>query len=104
MLRREFSYIQEIGQTTVRSEVSDGEWWYYSNQGKNKLLNNEVIQRLYEKNDFTRLFKLCTPIQKKILCLKIMGYSQKEIAKRLNKKEGSISYHMKMIRELHDNL
>jgi DNA-binding CsgD family transcriptional regulator len=33
-----------------------------------------------------------------------MGYSQKEIAKRLNKKEGSISYHMKMIRELHDNL
>lgn len=103
-VRREFCYVQEMGQTSVRSEVSDGEWWYYANQGKNKVLNNDMTQRLYEKNDFSRLFKLCTPIQKKILCLKIMGYSQKEIAKRLNKKEGSISYHMKIIRELHDNL
>ena len=103
-IRREFNYLQELGHITNKCEVSDGDWWYYSKQGRNQTFDNILEKRFFEKDKMIKLIKQCSLLQKKILCLRLIGYNQKEIAQRLHKKESSISYQMKIIREKYDNL
>lgn len=103
-LQREYRYLQEMGQSYPNPEISDGEWWYYSSQGRNICFQNPTEGYIRDKEMILAVWKKCTPIQKKIFYLKMLGYNQKEIALKLRKKESNISYHMKIIREIHDKL
>lgn len=103
-MNREFHYLQEYGQTFPQPVINEGDWWYYSNQGRKLRHNNPIEHQIKVKDAYTQLLNRCTPIQRKIIILRMMGYNQKEIADRLHKKASNISYHMKIIRQMSENL
>ena len=61
-IHREFHYLQEMGQTYPQPEISDGEWWYYSNQGRNLCFHSPTEHSVRDKESILAVWKQCTPI------------------------------------------